>query len=239
MTPESNKNISGRKTIKMGDPEIIYSLVYSPAYKYLFTKNWPKAIGISLLYYFKFSRAILALAYWSVIRCKAGSRTLGAIALIALLSCQCGYNSTHLSDVQKPFSLFITPFLLFNMPKEDWYDFLCVDIESKFLLFQSILTLLSGTVHLVMIWIGKRNKSMSKRGNSYLVLFLSKHVKVNEYFICGILEPLLFTGVVLLLWNEFQDTYGAIFLGITTFSEAVQQLLDYINKRQREADASF
>ena len=240
MTPESNKNLSGRKTIKIGDLAVIYSLIYSPAYKYLFTKQWPKIIDLCVVYYFRFSRALYAFIYWSPIRYKIGSQTVGVFALLlGAANCMIGYNSQEVHNIFKPFSLFITPFLLFGRPKEAWLDFICVNIESKFLLFYSGGVLLSGFVHLMMIWMGKGNKSMSKRGNSYLVLFLSKRIKVNEYFICGVLEPLFFIGIALLLWFEFDDRHGAIFLGVATLSETIQQLLDQVNKKHLESQTSF
>ena len=92
------------------------------------------------------------------------------------------------------------------------------------------LLLISGLVHLMTIWLSKGNFSMSKRGNSYLVLGLSKYMKVNEYFIVGILEPLLVLGIAFLLWTAFEDRYGAVFLGAAALSEAVQQLLDQTHK---------
>lgn len=231
-TQASNREISQRKTVKISDLAIIYGALNSKVWHYFFTKKWPKIIDLAAIYFFRFSRAIIAVAYSCPIRYKLGSQTFGIIAFIAVMGTCLGYNSTNIHPVLKPFSMFITPFLMWGKTQQELYVFVFEDIESEFLLVFSGLIALNGIIHLFMIWLGKGNASMSKRGNSYLVWFLSKYMKVNEYFIIGILEPVLFVGIAAFLWLECNDRYGAVFLGIATFSETLQQLFDQAHKEQ-------
>jgi hypothetical protein len=232
MTPTkaSNRDIAARSTVKISDLAILHAALTSKIWSYFFTKKWLKIIPLSVGYYLRFSRAICGVIYWCPIRYKLGSQTFGIITYIAAISSCIGYNNTQIHCFLKPFSMWITPFLLWGKTKEELYAFLCENVESQFLIFYGGWTALSGLAHLVTIWLGKSNASMSKRGNSYLVWLLSRRFKVNEYFVIGILEPLIAFGVVYLLWAEFDDRYGAVFLGVATLSEAVQQLIDQAHK---------
>ena len=232
MTPESNRNLSVRRTVKISDLDIIYGFVNSPVWKLFFKKYWLiKVIGLLIAYYLKFVRALLSLFHWSTIRFKAGSQTIGILALLAELSLIIGCNSTAIADYNKLFSVFIVPYILFTTPVTGWLNFIVHNIESQFLLIYGAVVLISSLYHILMIWIGKGNASMSKRGESYLVKFLSQYLHVNEYFICGIVEPLFWMGIALLLWFQLEDLYGAVFLGLAALSEAIQQALDQANKQ--------
>ncbi|AXG72977.1 hypothetical protein DVK85_01500 [Flavobacterium arcticum] len=239
MTPESTRTISARKTAKFSDLAIVYGMTQRSVWHCFVTKDYGKIIRLCFIYYFRFNKALYAFIYWSPIHYRAGSQTMGLLVLLAATSTILGYNSTHIPDYLKPLSIVITPFLLLGRSKEDWYAFVCIDIQSPFLLVYGGFVFLSGLIHLLLIWLGKGNSSRSKRGNSYIVLWLSKHMKVNEYFICGVLEPLLFIGIALLLWLQCNDTYGAVFLGMATLSEALQQLLDEANRQHLSSQTHF
>ena len=233
MTPESNRNLSVRRTVKISDLDIIYGFVNSPVWKLFFSRyGLVKMIGLTIAHYFKFFRALLSLSHWSVIHFRAGSQTIGLLALLAALCLIIGFNSVAVTDYNKLFAVFITPYMLCSTPVAGWFDFIVLRVESQFLLIYGGLVLLSSLFHIIMIWIGKGNLSMSKRGESYLVLLLSRKFPVNEYFICGIVEPLFSVGLAALLWFQFDDMYGAVFLAAAALSEAMQQVLDQAQKQQ-------
>lgn len=229
-TQASNRDIAARKTVRISEFFIIYGFLNSKIWQYFFTDKWPKIFDLCLWYYFRFSRAIIALNYSVVIRYRFGKQTFGLLAYLTTISTCIGYNSLGIHPALKPFAMWITPILVWGKTKEELYVFLCEDIESQFLLVYSGFLILSGLVHLITIWIGKGNASISKRGDSYLVWLLSRRLKVNEFFIVAIVEPILFLGIGAILWIEFDDHYGAIFLAMATIGETIQQWIDQAHK---------
>lgn len=230
-TKASNRDIAVTKTVKISEFAIVYGMLNSPCFKNILTQKWAKAFGLSCYYWFRYNRAICACYYFLPLRWKLGSQTFGILAYLTILSASIGYNSTHIDPNWKPFSVFITPFLIWDTTFQEIYNFIYVEVESQFLTVWNLLVAAIGFLHLVMIWIGKGDTSTSKRGNSLLVLILNKYIKPNEYFIVGILEPLIIASIALLLWTEFEDIYGALFLWIASLSETLQQLFDESNKR--------
>jgi len=234
ITEESNRKITPRATMKVGDLAIIHALFQGKIWHVFFNEHWSKFVGLVLKGYLCFTRAMLAFQLWSVFRYKPGYQTMGIVLIVASVCFLLGYNSAHVPESLKPFAFLIVPFVPFFNTPEELYQLVFVDIESKSMLVYSGIVTLSSLAHLVTIWVGG-NSSITKRGESWIALGLSKFMKVNEYVICGLLEPLIVTGIGLAVWKLGDDLHFAVFLFLTAFSEAVQQLFDKALQAEKDS----
>ena len=137
---------------------------------------------------------MMAFQMWSVFRFKPGYQTMGIILILCSFCFLISLNSTHIHPLLKPFGMFAIPFMPFLNSPEELYELVVVDVESQYLLIYTALFTLTSIVHLFTIWI-KGNKSITKRGESWIGLGLSKFMPVNEFVICGLLEPLIMMGL--------------------------------------------
>ena len=108
---------------------------------------------------------------------------------------------------------------------EGLYQLAVIDIESPLLLAYTGLFILSSLFHLVTIWIGRGNKSITKRGESWIGLALSKYMKVDEFLI-GMLEVLIVIAMGLSAWRWAGDIHFGIYMLLISLSEASQLILD-------------
>lgn len=230
MTKASDRNINGRKTVRISEMAIVYGMINSPIFKPRNKNNRGNKLFLLLQQFFRFQRAVFAMMHWSVWRYKGGSQTIGVLAIAVAFCSISGINSIHLAPYWKPLAIGIVPIIILTTPWDTLLVYWKQDITSSFIFFYSIVFLLSAIVHLVMTWLGKGNSSSTKRGESWLVLILSQYTKVNEYFICGIVEPLSSIGIGLLLWFAYNDLYGCIFMCVIGLSEGIQQLIDQSHK---------
>ena len=231
ITEESNRKITPRATMKVGDLAIIHALFQGKVWHTFFNEHWSKFVGLVLKGYLRFTRAMLAFQLWSIFRYKPGYQTTGILLVVASVCFLLGYNSAHVPELLKPFAFLIVPF--FAAP-EELHNMVFVDIESEYMLIYSGIFTLSSLAHLVTIWVGG-NSSITKRGESWIALGLSKFMKVNEYVICGLLEPSIVTGIGLAVWKLGDDLHFAVFLFLIAFSEAVQQLFDKALQAEKES----
>ncbi|MEQ9264178.1 MAG: hypothetical protein RLN81_03095 [Balneolaceae bacterium] len=234
ITEESNRKITPRSTMKVGDLAIIHALFQGKIWHVFFNEHWSKFVGLVLKGYLRFTRAMLAFQLWSVFRYTPGYQSVGILLFLSSLSFLMGYNSIHVPELLKPFAFLIVPLVPFFSTPEELYQLVFVDVESKSMLVYSGIFTLSALAHLVTIWMGG-NPSITKRGESWIALGLSKFMKVNEYVICGLLEPLIVTGIGLVVWKLGDDLHFAVFLFLIAFSEAVQQLLDKALQAEKDS----
>ncbi|WP_408042344.1 hypothetical protein [Tenacibaculum litopenaei] len=230
MTKASDRNFSSRKTVRISEMAIVYGMINSPIFKPRNKNNRENKFFLLLKQFFKFQRAVFAMIHGSVWMYKVGSQTLGFFAIAIAYCSIIGINSIHLASYWKPLAIGIVPVVVLIKPWDALLIYWKQDIASSFIFYYGIVFLVSATVHLVMTWLGKGNSSSTKRGESWLVLILSRYTRVNEYFICGIVEPLSSIGIGLLLWFEYRDLYGCIFMCVIGLSEGTQQLIDQSHK---------
>jgi len=227
ITEESNINIKPRSTLKIGDLAVIHAAVTTKNkfWNTLFYKHWSEFAVLCLRQYFRFNRAIMASQLWSVFRFNPGFQTMGLLSTLASICCLLSYNSSNVVDWLKPLSIFIIPFMPFFESPEGLYQLAVIDIESPLLLAYTGLFILSSLFHLVTIWIGRGNKSITKRGESWIGLALSKYMKVDEFLI-GMLEVLIVIAMGLSAWKWAGDVHFSIYMLLISLSEASQLILD-------------
>lgn len=122
--------------------------------------------------------------------------------------------------------VFISPLLVFFKDGSTLYRLIIIDIHSNSMLVFSILFCVLTIVHSVIIKAKKGNKSSTKRGESWLYIGLSKLMRINEYVVCGILEPLIVAAIGYCFWAYGDDLWFALLLCLSAFSTAMQELLD-------------
>ena len=226
ITEQSNHNIKPRKTVKISDAAIIWGAYTTLFWKTLLYKSWSETFLLFIRQYLRFNKAILASLFWSPFRFKAGSQTIGLISMIFAASFLLSYNSVHVPILLKPLATFCVPFSPFFKTQEELYQLLFVDIHSQFLLIYTGMFIVSACIHLIMIWLGKSNPSLTKRGNSWLVLGLSRLMPVNEFVICALVEPLIVVGIGFAAWKYAGDVHFLVFMILIALAETAQQLLD-------------
>ena len=229
-TEASNfRNMTFRNTVKIGDLSIVLWIVnFSSLFKPngYHKKSGLQHAGTLLGQWFRFDRAILASAHWSMWSIKPGSQTMGILSVAFVSLSIVGLNHSEIPIYLKPFSIIVVPIAMMRTDSFEWTFYWKYDYESAFLLWYSVVFTLISLVHLVMIWLDKGNQSMTKRGQSWLVLLLSKYMTVNEFFICGIVQPVICMLLGIFLLNQYDDTYACIFLCVTSLAEASQQMVD-------------
>jgi uncharacterized Tic20 family protein len=235
ITSESNRKSSSRNTVKISDLAIIFGATTTSFWKTLFYKTWDEFALLCLKQYFRFNRALSAFQMWCVFRVKPGYQTMGVLVILASLGFQIGYNSTNVANIFKPFGMFFGPPLIFFKTRDQLYELIFIDIESKVLLVYTIVFTLCSLTHLIMIWAGKGNKSITKRGESLIVKGLSKYMRVDEFIICGLLEPLLFIALGFASWKLADDIHFFGFTLFTGLSELSQQVLDRAFQADRDS----
>ncbi|MEQ9230552.1 MAG: hypothetical protein RIF46_07700 [Cyclobacteriaceae bacterium] len=235
ITDNSDLKITPRKTVKVSDLEIIHGAVTTKFWHTFLYKHWSEFVVLSLRQYFRFNRAMMASLHWCVFRFKPGSHTMGSMSIGAALSFCFSLNSTHVPILFKPFAAFVVPFLPFFKTQEELYRLVVVDVESQFVLIYTGVFLIASLVHVVIIWIGKSNPSLSKRGESWIALGLSKWMKVDEFVISGIFEPLISVCIGVALLKFSGDVYGCVFMVLIGVSEATQQILDKAHQSHIES----
>ncbi|MBO6496603.1 MAG: hypothetical protein JJ978_13605 [Roseivirga sp.] len=234
ITDESNRNLPSRKGVKIGDFAIIHWAANGSLIKAFFNKTWLGFLLLCAKQYVRFSRALSALQMWSPFRYNPGYQTIGLLSIIASIGFQVGLNSTAVLDIFKPFGMFFIPVLICFKSPDEIYDFVWINVESQFLLGYTVLFTCFSAFHLITIWTGG-NKSLTKRGESLIMKALSKSIKLDEFVICGLIEPLLFIAIGFVAWKLADD---ALFFGFTLFtslSEFSQQILDRTYKAERDS----
>lgn len=236
-TQASNyQNMPFRRGVKISDLAIIFGLMNTPVFKPLDKKNkgWHHVKTV-VKQWLRFDCALLASMHWSIWSFKPGSQTIGLLSTLFASFCLIGFNHAELPIYLKPFSMFAIPIGMIRTETYQWAFYWKYDYESTFLLWYSVVFLLSSLTHIVMIWLKKGNTSLSKRGESWLVFLLSKYTRVSEYLICGIVQPLITIGLGYCLWAYNDDVYAFIFLAVTSGCEAMQQLIDRANQEHNRS----
>ena len=227
ITQKSNHSITPRKTVKISDASIIVAAVYlTQFWKTLLYKSWKETLLLLVRYYFRFNKAIHAMLFWSPIRCRAGNGTIGILAIVFGVSLLLSCNSTNVPVLLKPFAAFCVPIVPFFKTQDELYQLVFTQIHSHYLLIYTGLFIISGCIHLVLIWFGLSNPSQTKRGNSLIVLVFSRWMPVNEFLICGLVEPLLGIGLGFVAWYYAEDMYFGILMILIALAEASQQFID-------------
>ena len=226
ITKKSNHNIKPRKTVKISDAAILWGAYKTSFWKTLLYKSSNETFLLLFKQYVRFNKAVLASMLWLPFRFKAGSQTMGILSMVCALGFLLSYNSVHVPVLLKPLAIFIIPLLPFFKTSEELYSLTFLEIHSHYVLIYTGLFVVSGSIHLILIWFGYSDKSLTKRGNSWIVWILSRWMPVNEFLICGLIEPIIAITVGVLVWKNTGDVHFAILMLLIAVAEAAQQLLD-------------
>ena len=226
ITQKSNHDIKPRKTLKISDLSILWSIKDSDFPKDFFKRTWVESFILLVRKYLRFDNAARAFQFWMVFRGKPGKKTFGLIVLFYCLVTGIAYNSIHVPYYLKPFVGIIVPFVPFFKSWEEIHTLVFVDIESPFLtLYLMLLTILT-CMRLALSWLGDSNLSDTKRGESFIVRLLSKYRKVNEFFICIVVETIIGIGIGFVFWHYLNDPYLGAYMIYITLSETYQGIMD-------------
>ncbi len=224
-TKQSNNEFNGRKVKFFGDLEIFHGAYNSKIWMMLIFKTDMALLEI-LKTYFRFSTAILAYSVNAFFRYRFGVATTGIVMSIMSLSLMLSFNSKLVWIAFKPLIIFINPFLPFLKDKDELYKLIAIDIHSQNLLIFTVFFTVLTLIHTGMIYFKKGNNNLSKRGKSWLYTGLSKFILVNEYFICGVVEPAITISVGLGIWKWGEDIWFGVYLCLAGLAVATQQLID-------------
>lgn len=235
ITEQSNREYSSRTTVKVGDLAIIHGAITTSFWKTLFQKRWRKTLLLVVMQWICFSRAIMAFQMWALLRYKPGGQTMGIVSILASLCFGLAFNSTAIPSMLAPLAIFAAPFLPIYMSPDELFAMVFIDIQSPALLIYQGIFLLASLIHLNKIWFGRSNESLSKRGDSWIYAWLAKRRPINEFFICGVVEPGLIMGLGALAWGCFDDQCFGLYLILIASAEAIQQILDKAHQLQKQA----
>lgn len=239
-----------RKVKKYGDTEIFISGYTSYIWN-LILHNHKLALRLILADYLRFQMAMGAWIENAFFRFGHGSSTTGLILSFCSFFWLLVFNSNNVWIIFKPVMTFIAPTVPLWSEADTLYRLVFVEIHSKSILIFSFVFLVVSLVHVGMIW-GRKGeghsyrtsifdvggaRSATKRGQSWILVGLTlllKGRRVNEYMVCGIIEPAIASAVGYLFWKA-GDTWMATLLWYGAFSVAFQQLLDHAHYMQQKA----
>lgn len=223
-----------RRVKKFGDSSFFKALYDAEFLKLLWGKK-PGTQGFLLFNIIQLVIAALAYSQNAIYRRKFGFQTTGMALSFIALSVSLVWNSALVHGFFKPLIVPATPFFLIFKDWETLWCYLTVEITSLSLLIYSAGLLVLSLVHVVMIYFKKGNESPTKRGESWIYSLVSKRFKINEYLICGIVEPGISILIGLWYWSYTLDHSFAIYLWSCAGAVAVQQLADLSEQAQRQA----
>lgn len=231
--------ITSSKALAIGDFGIIKGMQNTPCWKTLLT-NSGKALDQLFYYYFRFNAVLLAYGVAAVFRYRFSSLTTGFIPTLLGISLMAVCNSIHIWKIFTPVMLFATPALPFFIDSEILYRWIFIDIHSTGLLVYTLLFALASLTHTLMAYTGHGNPHLTKRGDSWLFVVLSKLCSliadktgneaikkcVKESFVMAVVEPVLVIGTALYIGMVHHDYHFAVLLGLMGINEFWLQLQD-------------
>ena len=231
ITQNSNHDdLKPKKARKMSDMAVLHGAMNSKFWGLIFFK--PKvALWLVAGQFLKACPVILSYGLTSITRIKHGPMVGGGFTLtISFLGMALAYNSIYVWKAFTPFVALAIPFFPIWTGGDDLYRLAFVDIHSENLLIYAGVFTLASLVHTVMIYIGKGNSQVSKRGESLLYLLLVKllpsRIRVSEFFVCCFLETSIPIGAGIYLWASGNDPWFGGFLILIAANEIMLQLVD-------------
>ena len=229
ITSKTNHDFKPKKARKLGDMALMYGAMNTPFWGLLFFK--PKAaLWLIAGQFLRANAVILSYGLTAITRFKYTSMTAGLGLTVSFLCIVLAYNSIYVWKVFTVFVAFAVPFFPIWTETTDLYRLVFVDIHSQGLLIYTGVFTLASLTHTVMIYAGKGNQHISKRGESWLYLLLdkllSRYIPVSEFFICCFVETSLAVGAGLLLWSSGIDPYFGALLILMGANEVLLQLVD-------------
>nr|WKN34372.1 hypothetical protein K4G66_18510 [Tunicatimonas sp. TK19036] len=232
ITPKSSqKDYASKGVKKYGDMALIYGAIHSPVFQEIF-KGSDNMLFLLVKQWLHFVIASIAYSMSAVFRYRFGVQSCGIVLSLTTLTFACIFNTIHIISIQKPFAIFMLPFVLYGRTPDEFYQWIVIDIYSeRLLLFMLVVAALS-VIHVTVAYVGGGHSDVSKRGVSWiytiLVWMFSKlrWIKINPFFIGCVIEPAIVIGCGVAIWTYWQDTYFAIWCWMMGGCELWQQLVD-------------
>ena len=232
ITQASNRDMKIRVFPSYGDAALLHSCFTTDFWKNLFLQNKLAVFQVlkSFLYW---NIALFMSMATMVFRHQHGQRTTGFILWFSTVVTLLVFNSTEIIHFLKPFAypmVFVFPFFI----EGQLYNWVFTEIHSFPLLVFTGLYAVMGLVQCIVIYTGNGNPSLTKRGNSYLFLLLSKWGLKNELFVQAFLEPLLL-GLGATFFYLQGDFVFAFVLGASAFSVLIPEIIDHAHTEKSMA----
>ncbi|MGH1384300.1 hypothetical protein [Kordia sp.] len=223
---EKKQTVKTVKTeCKFGDYAIYAAIRDSKFFSILF-RNYKAALIMLLLKWFVLAKGIYNYCFCSVFRDRPGINQFGLF--ISTISCLylISYKSEHIHFLLTGFGI---PYIFISMSwksSDEILDMLVWDTNSAFLQCYCVLVILSSSINIVKMLLGKTNMTeLSSRGTSRIYLglkWLCKKYKITKFkpcrqFIEGPIECILLIVIAISLCQY--DLYAAAFFGFMAFSE--------------------
>ncbi|MEM8861982.1 MAG: hypothetical protein AAGD96_26980 [Chloroflexota bacterium] len=230
-----NNGPNKRKVGKYGDSDIFYGAYTSDLWLGIFKKP-AIALWITFFQWLKFNIASMAWSANCLIKFKFGYQSLGFFLYLATLISMVVYNSQHIWLIFKPFVAFAAPVAPFVFSAEELYRYIFIEIHSTSMLIFTFIYALLGLIHVVMTYFRKGNENdTSKRGDSYLYKLLRLKLHINEYVVCGWVEPILISCVGVCFYVFGGDVYFAGWLIVSALCVWFQQSVDKAHQLHRDS----
>lgn len=235
-----------------GDLRIFRGLITSPLYTMLLFER-KKAYARSLTLWTEFTINCIASCMNYVFRYGHSFHTCGIVMALSCLSFIVSFNSADPYMSWIPYYiLFRITHPFFENPGIDFtgseaFDILIVNVHSKILVYYAAVFLALSFIHIILSYAGVGGNSTA-RGKSYIhtlltwmVTRLSHGIKTHfptspfarwkkrvpsEFFITGMVEPLLVASAGFSAWHYLNDWYVFVFSLMISGCEFVLQLRD-------------
>lgn len=224
ITQASNRDIKLRIFPAYGDAALLHNFFTTDFWKNLFMQNKLAVFQVlkSLIYW---NIALFMSMGTNILRFKHGQRTTGFIIWFSTLITLLVFNSTEVIHFLKPFAypiVLVFPFFI----EGQLYNWVFEDIHSFPLLVFTGFYGVIGFLQCIIIYIGKGNPELTKRGNSYLHVLLVKIGLKKESLVQAFLEPLLL-GLASAFFYLQGDWVFAFILGASGLSILIAEIIDH------------
>ena len=139
------------------------------------------------------------------------------------------YNSLDILGFIMTFLPFVAPLMLPFISLEYLFRVVFVDIHSTGLLGFSMVYMICSIIHVSrMHMTSVVVADHSKRGTSLMHMLISKYSEIGEYFVTGIVEPVLIASVGYLIYLSTADTWFFAFMLLSASCLFIQDTADKI-----------
>ncbi len=229
ITQPSNRHFKLRVFPDYGDAALLHTFFTTDFWKNLLIEN--KLAVFQVLKSFLYWNTSLFMSMGTMLfRFKHGQRTTGFILYFSVVITLMVFNSTHVIHFLKPFAypmVMVFPFF----SEGQLFNWVFTDIHSIPLLVFTGAYSVMGFIQCSLIYLGKGNPELTKRGNSYLYVLLSKAGLKNEFPVQAFLEPLLLFFACLFFYLQ-GDFVFAFVLGAAAFSVLIPEVIDYAHSEK-------
>lgn len=229
-TQETNQGQFIRWVKKYGDGPLFRAMIRGVYLKRLVAKDKKLAWDI-LRDNIQFMTAMFADSLGCIFRHKHGTQTRGVILSLCTTILIIVFNSTKAIFIIKPAMFWASPLYLV---KNSIVDMVFVEVHSIGLLIFGLIYLSLSLWHSIMGFIGKGNRILTKRGESWLFeKLLADRGLREDYMVQGWIEPSLVALVAWGIW-ALGDKVFAVYLWIAAISMFTQEQLDKAKRMENQ-----